>query len=131
MPTILCIDDQAEGLLVRKAMLESKGYTVLTAKDGPAGIKLVRTHHPDAVVLDSRMPGMDGEQVALFLKENYPALPIILLSGWPNIPATLLAMVDGFVQKGEPVAVLLSALNAIIESRSTQHPAPARRIRFG
>jgi CheY-like chemotaxis protein len=115
MPKILCIDDQQEGLVIRKALLEAKGYSVLTAADGKTGIKLARTRHPDAVVLDWRMPGMDGGQVAKFLKAKHPALPILLLTGWPkNLPATLRTTVDGVIQKGEPVTTLLSALRGLL-----------------
>lgn len=130
MATILCIDDQPEGLVVRKVLLESKGYTVLTATDGEAGIKLVRTRHPDAVVLDWRMPGMDGGQVAKFLKAKYPALPILLLTGWPkSLPNTLLAKVDGFVEKGDPLTVLLSALRALLKGHRAHKPLTGEKAK--
>jgi CheY-like chemotaxis protein len=123
MATILCIDDEQAGLTLRRALLESKGYTVLTATDGETGIELVRTRRPDAVILDWRMPAMDGGQVAKFLKAKYPSLPIVLLTGWPkNLPPTLLASIDGFVQKGDPVTVLLSAIRALLKAHRSHKP---------
>jgi len=56
---ILCIDDEATGLMVRKILLESQGYEVLTASSGP---KVWNCSCPsdEAVVLDYSMPGMNG-----------------------------------------------------------------------
>ncbi len=67
MATILCIDcidDEPSVLEIQRALLESKGYKVLTAPDGATGIALARKHPTDAVLLDFSMPGMDGNQVA-------------------------------------------------------------------
>ena len=81
---VLCVDDNADGLAVRKALLEAKGYETFTASDGPTGIALAEKHSFDLVVLDYQMPGMNGEEVALALKTRHPHLPIILLSGFPG-----------------------------------------------
>jgi CheY-like chemotaxis protein len=60
MATILCIDDDRNILEIHRALLESKGYRVVTALDGPTGIVLSREQSIDVVVLDFNMPGMDG-----------------------------------------------------------------------
>jgi CheY-like chemotaxis protein len=64
---ILCIDDEPVGLRVRKMLLESQGYKVLTATSGREGLQLFATHPVDAVVLDYTMPEMNGDQVAIAL----------------------------------------------------------------
>src|SRR5581483_7382520 len=111
---VLCVDDNADGLAVRKALLEAKGYKTFTASDGQTGIALAEKHAFDLVVLDYQMPGMDGEEVALVLKSRHPHLPIILLSGFPGqLPERLLQLVDAFVAKGESPAVLLSKVEQI------------------
>ena len=61
MPTILCVDDIPQALTLRKGVLETSGYTVLTAVDGPSAIELSREHAIDDVVLDYNMPGMKGD----------------------------------------------------------------------
>ena len=58
--TVLCVDDERIGLRVRKIMLESRGYTVLTASNGDDGLKLFDENHVDIVVLDYYMPGLNG-----------------------------------------------------------------------
>lgn len=84
MATILCIDDEPAVLKLYGALLESKGYKVLTASDGPTGIALARHHEIDAVILDSSVPGTDGIQVDQVLREEQPALPVVIWSGCPD-----------------------------------------------
>jgi CheY-like chemotaxis protein len=125
MPTtILCIDDQQESTSIRRLLLETQGYTVLTANDGPSGIEFVRKYPIDTVVLDYQMPGMNGDEVAQVLKQEYPTLPIVLLSGvlFEN-PEHLLYLVDAFVQKGEHPGALLSAVERVVNARRKKQPS--------
>lgn len=124
MSTILCIDDEQQSTVIRKMLLETKGYTVFTASDGPAGIALVRDHSIDVVVLDYQMPGMNGGEVAEVIKRERPRLPILLLSGvlFEN-PEHLLYVVDAFVQKGEEPDVFLSAIERLVNSRKKKQPS--------
>jgi CheY-like chemotaxis protein len=57
--TILCVDDEATGLQVRRMLLESQGYAVITAENGQAALDLLSSQNLDLVVLDYSMPGMD------------------------------------------------------------------------
>lgn len=101
MNTILCIDDEPEGLLLRKIMLEAEGYQVLTAQSGKQGLSLLSDSHIDAVVLDYRMPGMDGAEVARVMRERWPCVPIVMLSGYPeDVPEESLRLVNAFLIKG-------------------------------
>jgi CheY-like chemotaxis protein len=124
MSTILCIDDEQESTAIRKMLLETKGYTVFTAGDGPAGIELVRDHSIDAVVLDYQMPGMNGGEVAEVIKRERPRLPILLLSGvlFEN-PEHLLYVVDAFVQKGEEPDAFLCAVERLVNVRKKKQPS--------
>jgi CheY-like chemotaxis protein/CRP-like cAMP-binding protein len=98
--TVLCIDDEPNGLVVRKAILRNKGYEVLTALSGPEGLKLFKANPVDAVVLDYSMPGMDGGQVAAELKRLNPDIKILLLSAYVDIPKETLHCVDKHSVKG-------------------------------
>ncbi len=117
MPVILCVDDDRNGLALRKLMLESKGYVVVAASSGPAGIQLSRRVSVDAVVLDFEMPGMDGEQVARVLRRERPTLPIVLLSGSGDVPKSVLSMVNEYLQKdsSELIELLDGALLRLTE----------------
>jgi CheY-like chemotaxis protein len=114
---ILCIDDNRTGLSIRKLLLESKGFVVRTASDGPSGLQVASREAIDAVILDYGMPEMDGEEVAKRLRAVRPEMPILLLSGFRGlIPESLLAIVDGFVEKGQSAELLLSEVERIAGS---------------
>jgi len=123
MPTILCIDDDPVVLLLYKSLLETKGYTVLTSPDGAAGIALTRVNPPDAVVLDFKMPGMDGAQVAEVLMREQPNLPVLICSGCPyEVPESLKWFAALYVEKGEGPKALLAAVQTLIAKNPASGP---------
>ena len=113
-PTILCIDDEALGLQIRRTVLEHAGYRVLTAIDGPTGLSLFRDQVVDGVVLDYYMPEMDGGAVAEAMRRERPDIPIMLLSAYINLPAELVSLVDVTLLKGEGPQELLEKLHAML-----------------
>ena len=113
--TLLCIDDQAHYLPVRKAVLESRGFEVFTASSGREGLEILRKHKIDGVVLDYRMPEMNGGEVANEIRRSWPDLPIVLLSGFPHeIPAQVLSLVNAVVVKGRGPGELLQAIETVL-----------------
>ncbi|HTW48685.1 MAG TPA: response regulator [Acidobacteriaceae bacterium] len=115
-PTILCIDDEALGLRIRRTVLEHAGYRVLTAEDGPTGLTLFRCNPIDGVVLDYYMPEMDGGAVAEVMRRERPEVPIMLLSAYINLPPETVALVDVTLLKGEGPLELLEKLRRMLES---------------
>lgn len=79
--TILCIDDDAHFQAIVRSFLTSEGYKVLTAADGMAGLAVFREYQPEVVVLDLRMPVMDGFKVLAALSLESPETPVIVVSG--------------------------------------------------
>ena len=126
LPTILCIDDEALGLKIRKTVLERAGYQVLTAIDGPAGLSLFRDHAIDGVVLDYYMPEMDGGAVAQTMRRERPEVPIMLLSAYINLPAEVVALADVTLLKGEGPAELLDKLSLMLRASRSFAPGGAR-----
>jgi CheY-like chemotaxis protein len=114
LPTILCIDDEALGLQIRRAVLERAGYQVLTAVDGATGLSLFRGHTIDGVVLDYYMPEMDGGAVAQAMRQERPEVPIMLLSAYINLPAEVVSLVDVTLLKGEGPVELLEKLRLML-----------------
>ncbi len=80
--TVLCVDDHRETLVIRRMLLEVAGYAVMTASSGAEALQLMEQAAVDAVVLDYRMPGMDGGELAARLRQMRPGLPLIMLSGY-------------------------------------------------
>src|SRR4030042_1744423 len=76
---ILVVDDDAKTVELVKLYLNRDGYKVLTAYDGFEALRLARESHPDLVVLDLMLPGMDGLQISRTLR-NESDVPIIMLT---------------------------------------------------
>jgi len=128
--TILCIDDDRETLEVRKNVLRSAGYDVLTAAGGVDALEILSSGKPiDLVILDYLMPGMNGDRVAETLKTSFPDLPIIAVSA-VQLPPHMLDTVNIYVQKGQAVEVLLSAIAKILgpDQTSKQGTSTGRTV---
>lgn len=83
MKKILIIDDEEEFVSYMKANIELRdGYEVITALDGEEGLKAAESGKPDLVLLDIKMPGMDGFEVLKRLKENKntKSIPVIMVT---------------------------------------------------
>jgi CheY-like chemotaxis protein len=115
MPTILCIDDDVNFLELEKSILETNGYTVVTASDGPTGITLASKSPIDVVVLAFKMRGMNGGQVAEVLLKHQPDLPIVVCTGlFEAVPEGLRWFAATCVEKRDGLDVLLSAIQEVI-----------------
>lgn len=116
--TILCVDDEEPGLVVRKILLEQAGYHVLTARSGPEGIKLFKSTPVDAVVLDYWMAGMNGVAVARELKRLDSGIPIIILSAYGTLLDETLGLAEVWIRKGEEdPQYLLAQLSELLNRR--------------
>ncbi len=80
-PTILYIDDEKMMRLTIGDYLEDCGYRVLLAENGREGLAMFRQHTPDIVLLDLRMPGMDGLDVLAAIHQDAPQAAVIVISG--------------------------------------------------
>ncbi|MGO8720439.1 MAG: response regulator [Acidobacteriaceae bacterium] len=78
---ILCVDDNDQALSVRKFVLETRGYRVLTAKNAEEAIELYDQGRVDLVITDLVMPHCNGNDLIVRLKEIAPWVPAVLVSG--------------------------------------------------
>src|SRR3954452_24299827 len=81
-PHVLLVDDNSDGLLVRRALLQEAGCLVHTARNGKEALKLFEGAKFDLLVTDFRMPGMDGIELIQHIREHDPNARVILLSGF-------------------------------------------------
>ena len=79
--TILCVDHNEQALAVRKFMLETRGYRVLTALSSYDALEIFRIGGIDLVLSDLVMPQMDGNEMVRRMKDLSPEVPTILVSG--------------------------------------------------
>jgi CheY-like chemotaxis protein len=116
---VLCVDDEVVGLQIRKILLERAGYRVLTASDGPSGLEIFAAEPIEVVVLDYSMPGMDGGEVAVRMRQTKPRVPIILLSAYMGLSAEVTSVVDLHMTKGEGAPLLLEKLSSLLQPVGT------------
>lgn len=81
-PNVLLVDDNRDGLLVRRSLLEELGYRVTVARNGEEGLKLFQSSNFAVVVTDYRMPRMNGVELIELIRKVDPNARIILLSGF-------------------------------------------------
>ena len=79
--TILCVDDNEQSLSIRKVLLETRGYRVLTCATGEEALERFKKGGIDLVLTDLIMPGLDGTRLIELIKGLSPQTPAILLSG--------------------------------------------------
>jgi CheY-like chemotaxis protein len=121
--TVLCIDDNQAVLECEKEFLETFGYTVLTAPSGSKGLELASIHSIDVVIVDYSMPGMNGQEVAIEMRQVRPQAPIIMLSGEVDVPEHALKWVDAFIAKDRFTSQLLPAIAQLHGGRPTPPPS--------
>jgi CheY-like chemotaxis protein len=84
MKTILVVDDEKNICLLYKAEFEDEGYTVLTASDGLEALEIVQNQAVDLILLDIKMPKMDGPEFLRHIRQFNKTLPIILSTAYGN-----------------------------------------------
>jgi diguanylate cyclase (GGDEF)-like protein/PAS domain S-box-containing protein len=86
-PLILVADDDTDSRLAMRASLEEGGYDVVEARDGPGAVDAFAARHPDLVVLDVMMPGMDGFEVCALLRArpDGQSTPILMVTGHDDV----------------------------------------------
>lgn len=82
MSRVLVIDDEVEVRNILTDFLGRKNYEVITAEDGPRGLDQLDAFRPDLVLLDVRMPGMDGIEVLREIKKRRPGTCVLMITAW-------------------------------------------------
>jgi CheY-like chemotaxis protein len=118
---VLLIDDDAIGLMARQALLESRGYEVVTSDNDTHAIETLRKTPVHLVISDHYLRGTTGGQVATRIKQVAPDTPVLVVSGavQHELPADFLVGADRFVSKAEGPDALLEAVAAMIGARPT------------
>jgi two-component system cell cycle response regulator DivK len=115
MPTILIIEDNADNMTLTVLLLESAGYTVLSASDAEAGLLLAHSGQPDLVLMDVHLPGMDGLQATALLKNDAAtaAIPVFALTALAmkgDEARIRAAGCDGYIEKPIRIHAFLATI---------------------
>jgi adenylate cyclase len=117
-PLILVVDDVPQNVRLLEAVLSPRGFRVATASSGEEALEVLGKEHPDLVLLDILMPGIDGYEVCARIREDPETafLPVIMItaSGGQEKIRALEAGADDFVNKPFDQAELLARVRSLV-----------------
>jgi len=124
--TILLVDDDADQIALLTAILErDRAYRTVSAGASQQGLELARREAPDLAILDVSMPEMDGIQLTRILRQEFPDMPVVILTGMEGAATAEAAFEAGatdFVTKPVEPRILVTRIHRALED------APAREI---
>jgi DNA-binding response OmpR family regulator len=91
---VLMVDDEAQFRETTKKILNKKGFETILAENGEEALKKL-DEKPDVIILDIKMPGMDGHAVLKKINQTHPATPVIMLTGHGALPSAKEALEEG------------------------------------
>lgn len=104
MIKVLIIDDEEKIRTLLSKIISLEGFEVLQASDIKSGLKRLETADIDVVICDVKLPDGSGVEASKIIKEKYPAIEIILLTAYGNIPDSVQAIKNGafdYITKGD------------------------------
>jgi two-component system phosphate regulon response regulator PhoB len=124
---VICIVEDEEDILeILETRLKQEGYTPLSAKTGEEGVRLIREHLPDLVLLDIMLPGMDGFDVCREIRANKKtrAIPLIMLTARgeeADVVTGLELGADDYITKPFSLREVMSRIKSVLR-RSREAP---------
>jgi CheY-like chemotaxis protein len=118
-PKVLIVDDEEPLRTVLSSELASEGYQVETAADGDEAIELVQSRPVDLVLLDIKMPRVDGFEVLRFVKQRFPKIKVIMLTGYADLSSAIDSKrwgAEDFVSKPYDLFDLLTTIERVLST---------------
>src|SRR5215208_6623931 len=131
MQTILIIDDDRDMCLLLKRFLTRHGYEVLEAYNGKKALELLDSTEPSLVMCDFRLEDMEGNVLLGKIKERYPHLPVIIITGYSDIKIAVEVMKMGaydYITKPLFPDEILVTIKQALETSSKEDEATARTV---
>jgi DNA-binding NtrC family response regulator len=111
---LLLVDDEERFLETTKRLLEKRGVEVLTATDGLEALTILDAQRVDVVILDVKMPGVDGVEVLRQIKQEQPLVEVIMLTGHASVESAIEGLKLGafdYLMKPCDISALLEKVN--------------------
>lgn len=124
--SVLIVDDEPVARKSLTDILRLEGYSVTAISNGQAAVEHIRTHHVDLMVVDLRMPGMDGLEVVQVVNQLAPDTEIVLLTAHASTESAIQALrlrIHDYLQKPAPPAQIVESVKKGLERRSARMKA--------
>ena len=123
--TVLVIDDEEIVRLSHHRVLAGDRFNVETVLNGAEGLELLERHPVDVVLLDLRMPGLDGISVLRTIKEKWPEIEVVVITGYPSIEtakeAIQLGAYDYLAKPAHPDDLMKVTHGAVMQKKWGMH----------
>ncbi|VAX26585.1 hypothetical protein MNBD_NITROSPIRAE02-1307 [hydrothermal vent metagenome] len=120
MGRVLVIDDEAIVRISCQRVLTPEGYEVVATSRGDEAIKLLENEHFDVVLTDLKMPDMDGIEVLKTIKERWPDIQVIIITGYGTISTAVEAIKLGAFEYVEKPFTPEDILNVVTKAKQSK-----------
>ncbi len=117
---LMLVDDEERFLATTQKLLLKKGLEVMTATSGPEALDLLRNHIIHVVILDVKMPGMDGIETLKEIKRAHPLVEVIMLTGHATVESAIEGLKSGamdYLIKPSDIEDIISKAGEAFEKR--------------
>lgn len=117
---MMLVDDEERFLKTTQKLLSKKGYDVLTATGGVEALEKLAGHNIHVVVLDVKMPGMDGIAILREIKRSHPLVEVIMLTGHATVESAVDGLKSGatdYLMKPTDIEELIKKVEEAYEKR--------------
>jgi DNA-binding response OmpR family regulator len=128
---VLIVDDEPVARKSLTDILRLEGYNVASVPNGQAAVEYVRTNHIDLMIVDLRMPGMDGLEVVQVVNQMAPDTEIVLLTAYASTETAIQALrlrIHDYLQKPAPPAQIVASVKMGLDRRSARMKAKGSGI---
>ena len=126
VPKLVAIDDEVEFTKTIDQFFSTRGYEVHVALTGTSGVELVDYHDPNVVLVDLKLPGMDGDEILKHIRRTHPKTKVIVITAYNDGGKTrdrLLAL-GAFAHFDKPLSSLRDLANTVKDALAAPTEAP-------
>lgn len=121
MKKVLIVDDEPHLRLLYETDLRRAGFETMTAANAEQGLEFVETMHPDLVVLDIRMAGMDGVEALQRILDRDNTIPVVLNTAYSSYRENFLTWAaDAYITKSSDTSELVNTVKELLAENTVQ-----------
>ena len=128
---VLMVDDEEQFRITTKKLLQRRGFETILAENGEEAIRKLEDN-PDVIILDIRMPGMDGHQVLKEIKKKDQRVPVIMLTGHGDLESAKISLEDDafdYLTKPCDISILASKIEEAYQSERKTLSYEEKKVR--
>lgn len=127
---ILVVDDQKDVTMSLESFFKTRGHEMYTALNGEKAIKIIDKIRPELIILDIRMPKVDGKQILRKVRKNYTDIKVIIITAYEEEAKEVEEIgIDGFFTKPVNMPGLIERINYVLETTGDTRVYPTKKVK--